>query len=201
MGKAEGYVENYLKTQAEKQGFLCQKFVSPSNSGVPDRVLIGYGKTIFIETKSKDGKLRVLQEKIIEIMRKHGAIIYVANTRPQVLEILNEIKNNNLKYRPMATMKKNEIKYILDNVIGLDYEEIKSIKYNKKENQIEITISEIWDVPDDSGTIAKVLDTEDIIFTDESCMLEYGQTNSNYDYVQYILAKKYHKLWKDNKYA
>lgn len=201
MGKAEGYVENYLKTQAEKQGFLCQKFVSPSNSGVPDRVLIGYGKTIFIETKSKDGKLRVLQEKIIEIMRKHGAIIYVANTRPQVLEILNEIKNNNLKYRPMATMKKNEIKYILDNVIGLDYEEIKSIKYNKKENQIEITISEIWDVPDDSETIAKVLDTEDIIFTDESCMLEYGQTNSNYDYVQYILAKKYHKLWKDNKYA
>ena len=88
MGKAEGYIENYLVEQAEKIGFLCPKFVSPGNSGVPDRILIGNGYTVFVETKSEVGKLRPLQEYRIKELRKRGATVYVVNTRKQVLELL-----------------------------------------------------------------------------------------------------------------
>ena len=49
MGKAEGYVEDYLIKQAKAHNHLCFKFISPGIDGVPDRILIGNGKTIFIE--------------------------------------------------------------------------------------------------------------------------------------------------------
>lgn len=91
MGKAEAYVEDYLVEQAEKIGFLCPKFVSPGNSGVPDRILIGNGHTVFVETKSKVGKLRPLQQYRIKELKKRGATVYVINTRKQVNELLKQL--------------------------------------------------------------------------------------------------------------
>lgn len=99
MGKPEGIIETYLKTQAEKQGFLCMKFVSPGTSGVPDRVLIGHGHTVFIETKRTGGTLRKLQEKVTENMTKHGAIVYVIDNKADIdtlLQQLQEGRNNRM---------------------------------------------------------------------------------------------------------
>lgn len=95
MGKPEGIIENYLKTQAEKQGFLCLKFTSPGTSGVPDRVLIGYGHTIFVETKRTGGTLRKLQEKITEKMVNHGATVYVIDTKQDVDRLLQLLQQSN----------------------------------------------------------------------------------------------------------
>lgn len=91
MGKAEGIIENYLVRQAKSHGFLCYKFVSPSCSGVPDRILIGNGHTIFVETKSKTGKLSELQKEIIKEMKKRGATVYVPYTKEQVDSIIQSI--------------------------------------------------------------------------------------------------------------
>ena len=53
MGKPEGTIENYLIKKATENNCLCYKFVSPGKRGVPDRIVIGKGKTIFVELKSE----------------------------------------------------------------------------------------------------------------------------------------------------
>ena len=88
MGKAENYVEQYLKKQAEKKGFLVYKFVSPGNNGVPDRILIGHGKTIFVETKAPKAKARTLQIAVHKLMQNHGADVRLIDTREKVDEFL-----------------------------------------------------------------------------------------------------------------
>lgn len=93
MGKPEGKIENYLVKKSEDLGFLCYKFL-PSTSGVPDRILIGYGQTVFVETKRPKGTLRRLQEVIVGKMREHGAIVYVADTKEQIDELLKQLISN-----------------------------------------------------------------------------------------------------------
>jgi hypothetical protein len=85
----EGRIESYLISQSEKYGILCYKFVSPGNKGVPDRILIGKGKTVFVETKAPKEVPRKLQEYVIKKMKKAGATVYVADTKEAVDAILN----------------------------------------------------------------------------------------------------------------
>lgn len=94
MGKPEGKIEDYLKKQAEKAGFICWKFTAPSTDGVPDRVLIGYGKTAFVETKREGGTPRKLQKVTIKEMQDHGALVYVADTKELIDQLLNELMNS-----------------------------------------------------------------------------------------------------------
>lgn len=90
MGKPEAYVEDYLTTQAEKNGYLCLKFTSPSFSGVPDRILIGHGEVFFIETKARGKTTRPQQNTVIDLMKEHGAVVYVADTREKIDKVLSE---------------------------------------------------------------------------------------------------------------
>lgn len=94
MGRAENYVENYLVKQAKKHNFFCCKFVSPSTNGVPDRILIGNGHVIFIETKSRTGNLSDIQKEIIKQMQLQKAIVYVANSRQQIDDIIKRISES-----------------------------------------------------------------------------------------------------------
>ena len=88
----EGVVESYLKNKAKENGCLCYKFVTGgSMSGVPDRVIIGHGKTIFVETKAPGKVPRKLQQYVIRTMREHGATVYVADTKDKVDGLINEI--------------------------------------------------------------------------------------------------------------
>lgn len=82
-------VEQYLRTQCSKRGFLCLKFISPSNDGVPDRTIIGHGHTFFVETKAPGGEPRKLQKSVIRRMRQHGALVYVIDSKNGVDELLN----------------------------------------------------------------------------------------------------------------
>lgn len=91
MGKPEGTVESYLRKQANLHNYLCYKFVSPGNNGVPDRCLIGNGKTFFVETKAPGGKPRKLQEKVMEKMKNHGATVFVIDTKEKVDKLFDEI--------------------------------------------------------------------------------------------------------------
>ncbi len=91
MGRAEAYVEDYLSKRAKALGFYCCKFTSPSNNGVPDRVLVGHGHTFFVETKAPGEKPRPLQLAVHKQMRAYGAEVYVASTRDEVDAILTSI--------------------------------------------------------------------------------------------------------------
>lgn len=91
--KPEETVETYLCRQAEKLGFLCYKFTSPGQAGVPDRMLVGYGMTFFIETKAPGEKPRKLQEYVISKMQNHGALVFVADNKKTIDNILSDIIN------------------------------------------------------------------------------------------------------------
>ena len=91
MGQAEGIVETYLKKECEKQNFTCYKFTSPGTTGVPDRIVIGNGQTIFVETKSSTGRLEDKQIEEINRMRQNGAIVYVASSRKKIDTIIHSI--------------------------------------------------------------------------------------------------------------
>lgn len=92
MGK-ESVIESYLRKQAKSNDFLCYKFVSPANDGVPDRVLIGHGQTIFVETKAPGEKPRKLQERVFQRMRDHGADVFVLDTKDKIDDFFKNILN------------------------------------------------------------------------------------------------------------
>lgn len=87
--KPEETVETYLRKRAEELGFLCYKFISPANDGVPDRLLVGHGKTFFVETKAPGGKPRKLQARVIARINQHGGLAYVAASKEAVDTLLN----------------------------------------------------------------------------------------------------------------
>lgn len=82
MGKPEGIVETYMRKRANEMGFLFYKFISPANSGVPDRVVIGNGYAFFVEIKkSPTEEPRKLQRRVINRMIEHGAAVYVIGSK------------------------------------------------------------------------------------------------------------------------
>ena len=90
MGKPEGIIEDYLGKQAAKHGFLFYKFTSPGKRGIPDRIIIGRGHTVFVELKSATGKLSKLQEVTIAQMIEHGADVRVCNSKEAIDELFLE---------------------------------------------------------------------------------------------------------------
>ncbi len=90
MGKAEGYVEEYLYARVKENRGMCLKFTSGIN-GVPDRVVILAGRTLFVETKAPGKKPRPLQVAQMAKMTKAGADVRVIDTREQVDDLILEL--------------------------------------------------------------------------------------------------------------
>lgn len=91
MGKPEGAVENHLIKRCKQLGLLHYKFVSPSRRGVPDQIVIGNGRVVFVELKSEVGTLSKLQELTIARMRDVGADVRVCYSKAQVDEVMDDI--------------------------------------------------------------------------------------------------------------
>lgn len=69
----ESEIENILVTEIRKAGGRTYKWVSPGNSGVPDRiVLLPAGKIIFVELKTDSGKLSAQQKIQINRIQSLG---------------------------------------------------------------------------------------------------------------------------------
>lgn len=84
MGKPEGAVEDYFIRRTEEYGCMCMKFTSPSKTGMPDRIIVGHGKTVFVELKAPGEKPRPRQIVVIKELRDHGALVYVTDSKPGV---------------------------------------------------------------------------------------------------------------------
>lgn len=90
----EKHLEKKIVNKAKQLGFLTYKFKSPSNRGVPDRIFISKtGKVFFVEFKSKDGKLRKLQEVKRKELEANKQCVFVINDEKVGLEILTKIIN------------------------------------------------------------------------------------------------------------
>lgn len=84
----EKKIEERLKTRAKEAGGLAIKWVSPSMSGVPDRIVfLPGGKIIFVELKRPGEKPTPLQDRIIGMLRGLGADVRVADSMEKVDEI------------------------------------------------------------------------------------------------------------------
>lgn len=94
MGKPEGRVEDYFVKSAKHNGFMYFKFTAPSTNGVPDRIIIGHGMTIFVELKAPGKKPRKLQVITMDEMREHGARVYVIDTIQAVDELFQSLLND-----------------------------------------------------------------------------------------------------------
>lgn len=92
MGKPEGLIETYLTDQIKANKWFCCKFTSPSVRGVPDRLILCKGRTIFVELKSDEGKLSDVQKYRIAQMKANGAEVYVIHSKEQVDMLIQNLK-------------------------------------------------------------------------------------------------------------
>lgn len=114
MGKPEGIVENHLRKECKKRGYLCYKWVSPGQSGVPDDIVIGNSKTIYVECKSSVGHLSELQKLVCGRIAEQGCDVRIVYTKEDVDVVLAEIdsvkrwkKKEVVDFRDLRNTKKN----------------------------------------------------------------------------------------------
>ena len=91
MGKPENAVEQRLRHRVEALSGVCHKFVS-TRSGVPDRIVVLQGRTVFVETKAPNGRLSKLQQVRIAELRRNGADVRVLSSKDEVDQFMAEFE-------------------------------------------------------------------------------------------------------------
>lgn len=84
---SEQALERYLVLEAKRCGWLCYKWVSPAQRGVPDRILIAPGGQVtFIELKNPNGagRLSPLQEVTLGKLTAQGCDVRVLHSKEGV---------------------------------------------------------------------------------------------------------------------
>ena len=88
----ESLIEGRLVRLVQERGGLCFKFISPGNSGVPDRIVITpEGRTIYVELKSEKGRLSSVQKWQQSEMRRRGADVRTLKGLQDILDFVQEV--------------------------------------------------------------------------------------------------------------
>lgn len=75
-------IEAYLRDEVRKIGGRAYKFVSPGNTGVPDRLVCFPGaRTVFVEMKAPGKKPTPLQERQHEVLKGLGFPVWVIDSK------------------------------------------------------------------------------------------------------------------------
>lgn len=89
----ESQIETRLRQGVRALGGRAYKFVSPGNTGVPDRlVVLPGGRIIFVELKTDTGKLSPMQIRQIDFLRSRGVPVRVLYGVKAVEEFLRAVK-------------------------------------------------------------------------------------------------------------
>lgn len=88
----EDVVENALVAGVEDLGGECRKGHDPGRRGAPDREIFLFGIHLFVETKTKGGKVEPWQERYHVMLRKHGQRVEVIWNLQQVENLLGELR-------------------------------------------------------------------------------------------------------------
>lgn len=80
----ESEIERYLVDKVKDIGGLCMKWVSPGNSGVPDRIVIFDKGVYFIELKRPGESPRALQVETIRRLQRQGMIAFVIDNKLKI---------------------------------------------------------------------------------------------------------------------
>lgn len=88
--ETEKSIEQYLVKKVKEAGGLCYKFVSPGNSGVPDRICVfPNGYVLFVEVKAIGGRISALQRAQISKLKLLGACVIVVWSKEDVDRFLH----------------------------------------------------------------------------------------------------------------
>lgn len=89
----EKLIEKKIREGVKKLGGQAIKLVSPSFTGLPDRlVLMPGGRTWFVEIKSTGKKPSPRQKVVIEWLRKLGFTVFIIDTQEGIDNFFNEIQ-------------------------------------------------------------------------------------------------------------
>lgn len=91
----EARVEKYLRDEVKKIGGLAYKFVSPGNSGVPDRIIFLPGGRLYLVELKRPGrtKLDSLQRAQQIRLENRGFECKVINSKAAVDEFIRSVSN------------------------------------------------------------------------------------------------------------
>lgn len=87
----ESPVERYLLNQCRQHSFICMKFTSPGRGGVPDRIIITPGGTVFVEVKRPGEKPTRRQRETHARMRRRGALIWVVDDHASINQLVQDL--------------------------------------------------------------------------------------------------------------
>lgn len=88
----EKEIEGWLRKRLRESGCLCYKFISPGNTGVPDRIVITReGRVIFVELKTDKGRLSKLQQAHIQKLRRNRADVRVVRGWEEAMAFAKEV--------------------------------------------------------------------------------------------------------------
>lgn len=92
--RSEKSIEAKFKKCVESTGARCLKFVSPGFVGVPDRIILLPGGTVFFaELKAPKKKERARQVYVQKILRELGFVVFSSvNTDSQIENITNKCR-------------------------------------------------------------------------------------------------------------
>ena len=91
--KKEKSIEKRLVDGVKALGGRCYKWVSPGNSGVPDRIVLLDGETIFVELKRDGGIVSPIQERQIQRIAKTGNRVEVVFGETGVENFLRRLES------------------------------------------------------------------------------------------------------------
>ena len=90
----EKTIESKFRRAVEATGARCLKFVSPGFTGVPDRIILLPGGTVFFaELKAPNKTERRRQEYVQSILRNMGFTVFSSvNTDEKILEVVHRCR-------------------------------------------------------------------------------------------------------------
>lgn len=96
----EKEIEKILREEVRSAGGKAYKWVSPGNTGVPDRIVIFKDTPpIFVELKTKNGKLTAVQRVQIETLKALGQKTYVLKGKKGLCDFFREFGYNEVAER------------------------------------------------------------------------------------------------------
>lgn len=87
----EHILEQQLRTAVEAADGICWKLVSPGTAGVPDRICLRHGRTVFVELKAPGQKPRPLQQHRLQQLRQQGFVALVVDSADGIEEVLDAL--------------------------------------------------------------------------------------------------------------
>ena len=88
----ESTIEAYLRDRVKAQGGIAYKWVSPGNVGVPDRLIVFPGGTVYFrELKAPGKKPTPLQVRQLERLKALGFNAGVIDSKEGVDEFMREV--------------------------------------------------------------------------------------------------------------